>query len=183
VPLTAYKLSQLPISKSTATVLLFLRANLNKFGAKSLGARPSNHVNSQKWACWPFPEDTAVLNLKRCLSRSLLVKMDRPGARTFTRLGIWIDGSTPWLNHAGPDLYERAAHLSSSLAEQVIPSKIWQPFGDAYASLNPCFVVLLENRGDLTKWFRANVRQLYMNHRPSIIHPSGTRTHVHVTCD
>jgi hypothetical protein len=49
------------ILQSIATVLFFLQTNMIKFGAKSLGARPSNHhVDSQKRACWPFPKDSRV---------------------------------------------------------------------------------------------------------------------------
>jgi hypothetical protein len=64
-------LIQLPLCNSWRTILFFLRTNLNRLGARYLGASPSNQLWRQKRAVLPLPMVTMVEELKRRQSVSM----------------------------------------------------------------------------------------------------------------
>jgi hypothetical protein len=59
------------LKRSSATKFFLRQTGLKRFGAMSLGARPSSHVESQKLARLPFPIVTSVLARKSCVPASL----------------------------------------------------------------------------------------------------------------
>jgi hypothetical protein len=101
-------LVQFWLIRSSATVFPFLQASLNKFGARSLRARPSNHEDSQNKGRWPSPSETVVLILKNCLSIALHDTSDPTHD---------LSGSTHWYHN----------HLSRALF--LIPTKQTEPAG------------------------------------------------------